>query len=343
MITRKIDKDDPQAGFAYNWVRKLGQRLDQLKVICLEKGNASGLSNNIEIFSLGKERGKNRLAEFINLQKGAIKFIRHVDGVFCHQNAEYIILISPYAKIFRKKIVSFYGHKAVNWKTKLIALLADVVVTSSRAGFNIDTPKKKVIGQGVDTELFRPDFTKKEKGVLKIISVGRYSPIKDYITLVRAVSLIKRQRDDVSLCVFGNITADEQEKYYNKIKGLVRELGLENNVLLSRGISQKELAGIYRSFDLAVNLCPTGAPDKAGFEAMASGLPLFTSNKSFEKDFGPYVNQLVFKEKDERDLADKIINLSEKRKMEEMGLFLRKQVIKKHNLDNLLDKILQCF
>ena len=111
MITRKVDKDDAQAGFTYGWVKKFGEKVDQLKVICLEKGNLEDLPENVEVFSLGKEKGKNRLKEFINFQRGALKFIRKVDGVFCHQNPEYTILIAPYAKIFRKKITTWYSHR----------------------------------------------------------------------------------------------------------------------------------------------------------------------------------------------------------------------------------------
>ena len=58
MITRKVDKDDAQMGFAFNWINKLSQKVDQLKVICLEKGNVEGLPGNVEIFSLGKENGR---------------------------------------------------------------------------------------------------------------------------------------------------------------------------------------------------------------------------------------------------------------------------------------------
>jgi len=190
MITRKVDKDDSQAGFIYGWVKKLAQNVDVLKVICLEKGNTKGLPDNVEIFSLGKERGKNRLREFINFQRGALKFIGKVDGVFCHQNPEYTILIFPYAKFFRKKIVSWYSHKAINWKVKLINVLADKIVTPTQEAFGLESDKKIVISHGIDTELFKPTPPKEKSDIFRIISVGRISPIKDYKTLIKAISII---------------------------------------------------------------------------------------------------------------------------------------------------------
>jgi glycosyltransferase involved in cell wall biosynthesis len=343
MITRKVDKNDPQAGFIYNWVKKLGRKVDQLKVICLEKGNSQGLPKNIEVFSLGKEKGKNRLKEFINFQRGALKFIIKVDGVFCHQNPEYTILIAPYAKLFRKKIVTWYAHKHIDWRVKLIGFLANQIVTSTKAGFRLDSPKKKIIGQGIDTDFFKPALDKSKSEKLRIISVGRISPIKNYETLIKAADILKKQDISFKVNIAGQVILEKQEEYFNKLKEMVRERQLEDYLEFLGGVPQNELVELYQNSDLAVNLCPTGAPDKAGFEAMACGLPLLASNQSYTRDFGPYTDQLLFREKDPDDLAKKISGLAQSNQLEEIGLFLRKQVIKHHNLDKLLEGIIQCF
>ncbi len=343
MITRKIDKNDAQAGFAFNWVKKLSQKVKELKVICLEKGNIEGLLENVEIFSLGKERGKNKIKEFLNFQRGALKFINKVDGIFCHQNPEYTILIAPYAKVFRKKIVCFYGHKAVNWRVKLMHFFANKVVTSSEKGFQIDSPKRKIISQGIDTDLFEPDINKEKSEKLRIIAVGRISPIKNYETLINAVSILKDKGVNLIVKIAGPVLLEKQKEYLNKLKKLVKEKGLENQVQFLGGTIQAETIKLYQNSDLSINLCSTGAPDKAGFEAMACGIPVLACNQSYAKDFGPYVDQLLFKEKNSEDLAKKILSLSQSNQLEEIGKFLREQVVEYHNLDNLLEEIIKCF
>ncbi|MBU2068030.1 hypothetical protein KKE13_00380, partial [Patescibacteria group bacterium] len=195
MITRKVDRDDAQAGFTYGWVKKMGQQGDVLKVICLEKGNTKGLSNNVEVFSLGKENGKNKLREFINFYRGAFKFIGKVDGVFCHQNPEYTILIGPLAKLRRKKIVSWYSHKAINWRVKLMAFFAEKIITPTQEGFGLKSDKKVVVGHGIDTELFKPAEQKNKNDIFRVISVGRISPIKNYETLIEAIEIIRDKID----------------------------------------------------------------------------------------------------------------------------------------------------
>lgn len=342
MITRKLDKDDPQMGFAFNWVNKLSQKLEILKVICLEKGNLEGLNQNIEVFSLGKERGKNKIREFINFQRGALKFINKVDGVFCHQNPEYTILIAPYAKLFRKKIVCFYAHKAINWRVRLMHFFANKVVTSSQGGFQIDSPKRKIVSQGIDMGLFVVPEDKKKSEKLRIFSVGRISPIKDYETLIKASSILKEKGLDLEVKIAGPVLLKKQENHLIELKELIKEKGLDNQVEFLGGVIPQEVIKIYHNSDLSVNLCPTGAPDKAGLEAMACGVPLLAANKNYVKDFDKYSDQLLFKEKNPENLAEKILNLQNK-DLKEMGEFLRKQVAQHHSLDNLLTEIIKCF
>lgn len=343
MITRKVDKDDAQAGFTYGWVKKLGEKVNELKVICLEKGNIEGLPDNVEVFSLGKEKGKNKIKEFINFQRGVLKFIKQVDGVFCHQNPEYTILVAPYAKFFGKKIVCFYGHKAVNWRVRLMHFFSNKVVTSSEGGFQIDSPKRKVISQGIDTDLFKPDVNKEKSEKLRIIAVGRISPIKNYETLINASKILKDKRLNLIVNIAGPILLEKQKEYLNELKNLIKEKELEDQVHLLGGTIQSETIKLYQNSDLSVNLCPTGAPDKVGFEAMACEIPVLACNHSYLKNFGAYSDQLLFKEKDSEDLAEKILNLYQSNQLEEIGKFLRKQVIEYHNLDNLLKGIIECF
>ncbi|MBU1137249.1 glycosyltransferase family 4 protein [Patescibacteria group bacterium] len=342
MITRKVDKDDSQAGFTYGWVKKLGEKVNELKVICLEKGNINGLPDNIEVFSLGKERGKNRLREFINFQRGALKFIRQVDGVFCHQNPEYTILIFPYAKFFRKKIVSWYSHKAINWKVRLINALADKIVTPTREAFGLESDKKIVIGHGIDTELFKPAPHKEKNNIFRIISVGRISPIKDYKTLIEAISIMNNDID-VKVNIIGGLGLDNQQNYLEELQQMIKEKSLESIISFKNLIPNRELPKYYQESDLSINLCPTGSPDKAVLESMACGLPVLAANETFRDSFGHYADKLIFRHGNAEDLAKKIINLAGSSQLKEIGLYLREQVVKNHNLDNLMDKIVSAY
>ncbi len=342
MVTRKVDKNDAQAGFSYGWVSKLAQKTEEIKVICLEKGNLNGLSQNVEVFSMGKEKGKSRLKELLNFQKGVVRFIRKVDGVFCHQNPEYTILIGPWAKIFGKKIVSWYSHRAINWRMKLMAFFADKVVTPTEEGFGLKSKKKIVVGHGIDTGLFKPAEQKQKKDILRIISVGRISPIKDYETLIKAIVIIK-ENIPVKIQIIGGLGLKEQKNYFEQLKEMVKKNKSGEMIEFKGLIPNQELPKYYQKSDISVNLCPTGSPDKVVLEAMACELPTLACNKTFVSDFGPYTDQLLFREKDHQDLAQKIISLAQTNQLEKIGRYLRKRVVKYHNLDKLMDKIVNVF
>jgi len=342
MITRKIDKDDAQAGFTYGWIKKLGENVDLLKVICLEKGNTKGLSNNIEIFSLRKENGKNKIKEFINFQRSAFKFIKQVDGVFCHMNPEYTILIAPYAKFFKKEIITWYSHKAVNWKIRLINILANKIVTPTNDGFRLKSNKKIVIGHGIDTELFKPIQNKERNNIFRVISVGRISPIKDYETLIEAINIVSKNIN-IKVDIVGGLGLDSQQNYFEKLQSMIKKNKLENVISFKNLIPNQELPKYYQDSDLSINLCPTGSPDKAVLESMSCNLPVLVANETFKKDFGSYHKQLIFKYSNSKDLAKKIINLTKNSQLKEIGKYLREQVIKNHNLNNLVNKLIKCF
>ena len=79
-----------------------------------------------------------------------------------------------------------------------------------------------------------------------------------------------------------------------------------------------KIAEYYWQNDLSVNLAPTGGVDKVVLESMASGIIALASNFAMEEYFGKYKNDIFFKERDEKDLADKIINLISRDDLEDI-------------------------
>lgn len=358
MITRKVDRSDALAGFAYGWVNKIGSNIDQLFVLCLEKGDVSGLPANIKIFSLGKEKNNSRLRRFLNFQLLALKLVSQADGIFCHMNPEYTIAIAPYAKIFRKKIVAWYTHGKVSLKIKLLEKLADAILTASKESFRLVSKKVIITGHGIDIDFFHPPapgqetITKfylagREPGnlsIFKILSIGRISPTKDYESLIKAVDiLVNRQAiNNLQVNIIGGPGLPEHQVYLNNLKQMVEVMKLRNVVNFLGAISNTETVGHYQDADLFINLSHTGSVDKTVLEAMACGTMVLTSNEAFVEIVG---SNLMAKQNQPDQLAEKIkkmMNLSEDKKAEIRGR-LRAEVANHHNLDNLVKKIISQF
>jgi len=358
MITRKIDRYDPLAGFAYGWVKKIAQNLDNLKVLCLEKGDISDLPANVEIHSLGKEKGTSRFGRFWHFQILALKLVPSVDGIFCHMNPEYTIAIAPYAKIFNKKIVSWYTHGTVTPKLKMMEKVANVILTASKESFRLPSKKVIVTGHGIDTAFFHPPAPGQETiskfylagrkpgnlSAFKILSIGRISPTKDYESLIKAIDILVNDKKITGLKVniIGGPGLPQHQIYLDSLEEMVSVMKLQGIVSFLGAISNIETVGHYQDADLFVNLSHTGSVDKAVLEAMSCGSLVLTSNEAFTPILGP---DFIVLSNNPQKLAEKIewvIKLSAEQKKATKEK-LRAEVVKHHDLDNLAIKIIEQF
>jgi len=341
MITRKVNKRDASpAGFTYYWVKKIGEKLEKLYVITWQKSEREDLPQNIEISSLSG----NKFKKIFILQKELLKILPKVNGVFCHQNPEYTILAAPLAKIFRKKVVSWYTHKEVSWKLHLVNLLANKILTASEESCRLKNRKKiEITGHGIDVDYFKKRETK-DRNEFKIVSVGRISPVKDYEILIEAMEiLVNKKVNNLGVQIIGQPVLKSDQKYFDYLRQLVKSKNLEDYIKFLSPVPHNQIVSYYQDCDLFINLSQTGSVDKAVLEAMACQGLVLTSNEAFINILKD--ERLLFKPKNPADLAQKIINLINLtlEEKEAIGLNLRNEVVKNHNLDKLINKIISQF
>ena len=234
----------------------------------------------------------------------------------------------------KKRIFFWYTSGGVTAKLRLAEKFANVVFTASLESFRLPSKKVIITGHGIDTELFKPSDKKQATGnnVLKILSVGRISPVKNYEILIEAAKIFKKTRKDFLVTIVGEAGLIENGGYELRIKNKIKEHGLENNFYFTGKIEHKNLPRYYQSHDLFVHLSKTGSLDKTLLEAMACGMNVLSSNdaaRSFLR------KEMILKEGDPKDLADKIIGLQNKKYSEE----LRNYVLENHDLGRLINKI----
>jgi len=333
MITRKVDrKDASPAGFTYTWVKKIGEKLEKLYVITWQESGRGDLPENIEIVSLSRSKW----LKIFSIQIKLWKILSKVDGVFCHQNPEYTILSALFAKLFRKKIVSWHTHGTVNWKLKLVNLLTDKILTASEKSCRLKNREKiEVVGHGIDIDKFRKILGNYDRDKFSIISVGRISLTKDYEILIKAVNDIKNIRVEI----IGQPILKSDYKYFEKLKRLIRE---KRYIKFLGPVPHNQILPYLQNCDLFINLSQTGSVDKAVLEAMACERIILTSNEAFtdiiDKD-------LIVKKKNPEHLAEKIKWVKDlpKEEKEKVGKELRNIVVNNHNLNNLVVKIINQF
>lgn len=349
--TRKVDKNDERTGFVSGWLLEYSKHLTKLIVICQEKGDISNLPANIKVYSLGKEKGRNKISQFFLLLYYFIILLPKTDGLFSHMVPHFAVLAGPWCKIYHKKLIQWYVHKKVSPQLKIANFFIDEYVTTNAESFHLKTKKSiHYFGHGIDINLFKPSFlvpteTKIEKK-FTILTVGRISPSKNIDLIIKSVEKIfqinPELQNKIQLQIVGAPGLKEQQIYCDSLINYVAENNLKKDIHFFGPLSPDKILSYYQNCDLFINLSDTGSVDKAVLEAMAAEKIVLTSNVAF-KNIIPA--QLFLANKNLEYMADKILeiyNLEENTK-QILQKKMRQEVVFNHNLENLVNKILKLY
>ncbi len=336
----KTDAKDDVLGFTTAWVNSLAQHFEHVVVITMCSGLIE-VANNVEVYSVGQEKGSSKLRRLVNFYGILIKVLRthKIDVCFAHMIPVFAILAWPVTSFFRIPMLMWYAHGSVPISLRLAARLVDGVVSSSESGFRIITSKLSVLGQGVDVKKFSPSHTLKPMR-FEILTVGRISFIKRLEILIEALPKLPLSVEGRKTCLHfvGSPLTDKDHQYFKSLQGLVARLGLQDRVVFTPSKPYAEIHHTFRQADIFVNSSDTGSMDKTVLEAMSCGLPVITTNIAFS---GQLDSPSYLKDRDSNSLAKRLkllMSLPEGSRRS-LGLSLRDIVVENHSLDKLTKKI----
>src|SRR3989338_9529700 len=188
VITQKYDINDSNLGVFVDWWDRLAQRVERVYVLALEKRSESN-TGNIQVESMGKEKGAKFAGKFLGFYKGFFKLIGGSDAILVHMIPKYVILAAPVAFFYKKPIYMWYTGVSVHWQLRLAVIFCKKVFTAHEAGMRVNTKKRIIIGHGIDTQKFSiSNFQfSNNKDEITILSVGRITPTKGHDFVIRAV------------------------------------------------------------------------------------------------------------------------------------------------------------
>ncbi|MES2953214.1 MAG: glycosyltransferase family 4 protein [Patescibacteria group bacterium] len=113
---------------------------------------------------------------------------------------------------------------------------------------------------------------------IEILASGIMYVHRRYEDTIRAVALLRRGGLSVRLRIIGEWNHKASGRtYYEKLRALVAELGLEDAVVFSGAVSEEELRAAYYRADMLVAATHMQTWGLATFEALATGLPVIIS------------------------------------------------------------------
>jgi glycosyltransferase involved in cell wall biosynthesis len=344
ICTQAVDKNHPILGFFHRWIEEFAKHCEEVHVICLIKGEYS-LPANVFVYSLGKEAGESRLKYLFRFYGLIWKLRSHYDHVFVHMNQVYVLLGSLLWRVWGKKIGLWYAHGKVSNSLRIAERMAHVLFTSTAQGLRLETPKRAIVGQGIDLVHF--SFQKKEAQVdiVKLVTVGRISQSKNIETLISACQLLKEKGLLFIFNIVGTSYTPAEKEYEKEMRTKVEKLRLTDCIKWRDSISQEKLPLVLQESDIFIQDSTTQSLDKALLEAVACGCVVISSNSSYKSFSFELAPQYCFSSNNAIELCailESVILLSSgSRELTMKGL--RKALEEQHSIEGLISRIVKKF
>lgn len=341
-VTQVIDSEDPVLGFVCRWIDAFARDCEHVEVICLKynKNHNYKFTNNVSIHSLGKENNKNKFKIYTKYITLIFKLRNNYDFVFAHMNPEYVIGGGIFWKIMSKRVLFWYAHGYVSLRLKMAIWLSDYILSSTEHGLGVETPKKRVVGQAIDTDSIKFE-NKNYNQKIEAVIWGRVSEVKNYETSIDAIKILRDRNIDIKLTIIGSPQNDRDIIYFERLQDIVRDMNLQKYINFVKAKAQKEIFADLKNYQLLISSSMTGSLDKVILEAMSAGVIPFTCNFATEKLYEKHSDILYYRQKDSEDLAikiDKFLTLDTKDK-ESIARDLHLIVVKNHSLNTFVTRV----
>lgn len=352
-VTQKLDVDDAVLGFVHGWIAALAEQCEWVTVVPLRLGHAK-LPANVDVITLPETPPLGAAGRALAVSRGLVRAFRRnrPNLVIAHMCPDYALVASPWCRVFGARLALWYAHGSVTRRLRLATAVSDVVLTSTSEGFNLASRKKRVVGQGVDVEAFRPKARQKVPPPssaretlawrVRIAAVARLSEAKGQRVMVDAVGIMAKKGVDVELDLIGPPLTESDMAYRDLVFEEARAAGLSSRVSLIGPIANARLPDLLAGYDLFYTASSTGSLDKAILEAMAMGIPVVGWNAAWSALLPAELQEVLVSEASAASLADKTCEVLGRTRAERaaLGGRLREIVVKDHSLASFATRVL---
>ncbi|MGH9022868.1 MAG: glycosyltransferase family 4 protein [Acidimicrobiia bacterium] len=341
-VCKAVDEDSPTVATQVRWIRSLASKpaVSHVHVLTARRGRAD-LPPNVTVAVFGARGWPRTILRFVaqaaRLRRG------DVDLFFVAQGGPYPALLLPFKLAFRRPLYQWKAQPHVSARMRFYARYCDdIVFTATPGSFPSDVGRVVVVGHGIDIDLFQPDQVESAEPKRDLVFVGRIAPIKRLEAVIRALAGVRDSRGRTPSFDIVGPCAPRDEPYRQSLVDLSASLGLDGSVRFLGSVGHDDAARLLRNYWAAVNFSET-AFDKAAGEAMATGLPVITTNsRAAEMLPRDLQRQLAASPEDPAELV-RLIHVVLSCNVfvrADVGRRLRENIVAHHSLDALFDKIL---
>jgi glycosyltransferase involved in cell wall biosynthesis len=197
-------------------------------------------------------------------------------------------------------------------------------------------------------KFFNQQIPRSANETFKIIYPGTISHLHGLDIAIRALSIAKKEIPKILLDIY---TRANNLKYYDYLKELINQLGLNDNVKFYDPVPVEELNKIYGDADIGIVPKREGVFAGEAFstkilEYMAAGIPIIASKTRIDEYYFDDSLIMFFKPEDYQDLADCIVSLYRNQERRRSLIKKGKEYIAKNNwelkcrgYDNIIERL----
>lgn len=334
-VCRAVDPDDFNYATQTLWIRALAAepRVQRVTVLARQVRPVD-LPENVSVRSFANRKGRTGMV-FRFLSAAAVSTTP--DFYIVCQGGPYPALLLPQRLLLRRPVYQWKAHPHISTRMHFyVKYCDDLVFTATPSSFPLDSPKRRVVGHGIDTQTFRPS---RKPPTRDLVVVGRISPIK---RLERALHLIASASLAGYPWTLDVIGPPGPPAYQVYIANLARQLSVQDRLTFVGPMRHDAIASALPSYRACLNFSD-GALDKTSAEAMACEVPVLTTNSAaLEAIPEDLRSQLRLPDCDPRAQVDMVHNCLEAPESvrRTTGSRLRAAIIASHGLDTFFSKIL---
>lgn len=342
-VTQVIDPDDPVLGYVAGPITALATRFDEVVVVANEvRSDANDLG--VRVLSLGKESGRGRLARGAAYQSILASLAlqgRRQTTLLAHMCPLYLTLAAPVARARRITTMLWFSHPRDSRALAAAERAADAVLTALPGSYPRPSAKVHVIGQTVDTSIFRPQSRPGPGGALRLLAIGRVSPVKNLELVVRALGLARHSGVDATLTIVGPSLGAAGREHRRHLAVVAESLCLSDSVTFAEPVPHDRVPDLIHGCSAVVNATSGGSADKVVFEAMACGRPVLASNPALADALSASPVSLRFTEGDPASLARRLAELAATPAdvWARLGAAMRDEVVSNHSNDHWAGRV----
>jgi glycosyltransferase involved in cell wall biosynthesis len=208
----------------------------------------------------------------IGAWKNKKPFVVTEHGIYSREREEEVIRagwVKPHLKDLWIDLFAMFSRCAYIRAQRVTALFGSAGQIQGQLGCSAE--KRRVIGNGIRTEVFGAIPRKEPDGTVDIGAVVRIAQIKDIKTMIYAFAELKNSVSDVRLHILGDV---DDEEYSDECKRLTEYLGVSGIAF----VGNVDVSKYMTKLDFSILTSISEGQPLALLESMAAGLPVVSTD-----------------------------------------------------------------